>query len=129
MDISNVSLYCRNLNDKIKKEDLRQCLYCLFSVYGPVLDIVVLKTKKMRGQAHIVFRDVASATAAMRALQGFSFFEKEMKIEYAKQKSNVIAKLDGTFKIPTPELDDIRMSAVGGGIISGIKRSREDDDD
>ncbi|KAG5517871.1 hypothetical protein PMAC_000325 [Pneumocystis sp. 'macacae'] len=129
MDVPNVSLYCRNLNDKIKKEDLRLSLYCLFSFYGPVLDIVALKTMKMRGQAHIVFRDVASATAAMRALQGFIFFGKEMKIEYARRKSNAIAKLDGTFKMPIPELDkDLRISAVGGGMIAGTKRSREDDD-
>jgi hypothetical protein len=32
----------------------------------------------MRGQAHIVFRDIQAATQAMRALQGFDFFGKEM---------------------------------------------------
>lgn len=32
----------------------------------------------MRGQAHIVFRDVQASTQAMRALQGFDFFGKEM---------------------------------------------------
>ena len=34
----------------------------LFSTYGPVLDVVALKTMKMRGQAHIVFRDLQAAT-------------------------------------------------------------------
>jgi RNA recognition motif-containing protein len=33
---------------------------------------------KMRGQAHVVFRDVDSSTQAMRALQGFTFFGKDM---------------------------------------------------
>jgi hypothetical protein len=37
-----------------------------------------MKTKKMRGQAHIVFRDVQTSTQAMRALQGFDFFGKEL---------------------------------------------------
>lgn len=37
-----------------------------------------MKTEKMRGQAHIVFKDVQSSTQAMRALQGFNFFGKEM---------------------------------------------------
>lgn len=46
----------------------------LFSTYGPVLDVVALKTMKMRGQAHIVYRDVQTATQAMRALQGFELF-------------------------------------------------------
>lgn len=53
-------------------------LYTLFSTYGPVLDVVVLKTAKMRGQAHIVYRDIQASTQAMRALQGFDFFGKEL---------------------------------------------------
>ncbi|CAL3964266.1 unnamed protein product, partial [Diplocarpon coronariae] len=50
----------------------------LFSTYGPVLDVVALRTAKMRGQAHVVFRDVQTATQAMRALQGFDFFGKQI---------------------------------------------------
>ncbi len=50
----------------------------LFSTYGPVLGVIALLTPKMRGQAHIVFRDIQSSTQAMRALQGFEFFGKEM---------------------------------------------------
>lgn len=50
----------------------------LFATYGVILDIVALKTMKMRGQAHVVFRDVDSSTQAMRALQGFSFFGRDM---------------------------------------------------
>lgn len=53
-------------------------LYTLFSTYGPVLDVVALKTAKMRGQAHIVYRDVQASTQALRALQGFDFFGKEL---------------------------------------------------
>lgn len=62
----------------MQKDDLRRALYTLFSTYGPVLDIVALKTGKMRGQAHIVFRDIQASTYAMRALQSFDFFGKEM---------------------------------------------------
>lgn len=50
----------------------------LFSTYGPVLDVVALKTMKMRGQAFIVFRDIQTSSQAMRALQGFDFFGGEM---------------------------------------------------
>ncbi|KAF8422907.1 hypothetical protein EV426DRAFT_151614 [Tirmania nivea] len=98
---ANQTLYVTNLNDKIKKQDLRMALYTLFTTYGTVLDVVALKTMKMRGQAHIVFRDVNSAGAAMRALQGFNLLGKDMKIQYAKSKSDVIARLDGTYNIPT----------------------------
>jgi len=75
----NQTLYINNLpSAKLQKADLRISLYALFSTYGPVLDVVALKTTKMRGQAHIVFRDIQAATQAMRALQGFDFFGKEM---------------------------------------------------
>lgn len=74
----NQTLYCSNLPDKLQKEQLRRALYMLFSTYGPVLDIIALKEVKHRGQAHIVFRDVQASTQAMRALQGFEFFGKEM---------------------------------------------------
>jgi len=75
---ANQTLYVTNLNDKINKQDLRMALYTLFTTYGTVLDVVALKTMKMRGQAHIVFRDVNSAGAAMRALQGFNLLGKDM---------------------------------------------------
>ena len=72
------SLYVRGLVDKLPKEDLKRNLYMLFATYGVILDIIALKTMKMRGQAHIVFRDIDSATQAMRALQGFTFFGKDI---------------------------------------------------
>lgn len=75
---ANQTLYIQNLNDKIRKEDLRISLYTLFSTYGCVLDVNALKSMKNRGQAHIAFRDVISATQAMRALQGVNIYGKEM---------------------------------------------------
>jgi RNA recognition motif-containing protein len=71
-------LYVRNLPDQLPKEDLKRNLYMLFATYGIILDIIALKTTKMRGQAHIVFRDIDAATQAMRALGNFNFFGKEM---------------------------------------------------
>ncbi|KAH8754284.1 hypothetical protein BGZ57DRAFT_76498 [Hyaloscypha finlandica] len=98
----NQTLYVTNLpSAKIQKEDLRRALYILFSTYGPVLDVVALRSMKMRGQAHIVYRDIQTATQAMRALQGFEFFGRDMEIQYAKSKSDTIAKLDGTFRMPS----------------------------
>ena len=66
----NQTLYVTNIpSTKIKKDDLRTELYLLFSTYGSVLDVVALKTMKMRGQAHIVYKDIQTATQAMRALE------------------------------------------------------------
>ncbi|RAH83399.1 RNA binding domain protein [Aspergillus japonicus CBS 114.51] len=97
--LPNQTLYCTNLPDKLRKRDLRLSLYMLFSTYGTVLDVVAMKTEKMRGQAHIVFKDVQASTQAMRALQGFEFFGKQMKIMYAKGTSDVIARLRGTYSL------------------------------
>ncbi|MCJ1306492.1 U2 snRNP complex subunit msl1 [Agyrium rufum] len=90
----NATLYVINLPDKLRKPDLRLSLYTLFSTYGPVLDVVAMKTEKMRGQAHVVFRDPQTSTQAMRSLQDFDFFGKPLKIQYAKDRSNVFARLD-----------------------------------
>jgi len=58
--------------------ELKRSLYYLFSQFGQILDIVAMKTIKARGQAFIIFKDLASATAALRSLQGFPFYGKPM---------------------------------------------------
>ncbi|KAF1998082.1 hypothetical protein P154DRAFT_268209 [Amniculicola lignicola CBS 123094] len=97
------SLFITNVADKIRKDVLLRDLYLLFATYGVVLDVVALLAGKMRGQAHVVFRNIDESTQALRALQGFSFHGKDLRITYAKGKSTKIAKLDGTFKIPAKE--------------------------
>lgn len=98
MDIRpNNTIYINNLNEKIKKEELRKSLYAIFSQFGQILDIVALKTLKMRGQAFVIFKEIASATNALRSMQGFPFYDKPMRIQYAKTDSDLIAKMKGTF--------------------------------
>ncbi|KAL7628170.1 hypothetical protein AAE478_002368 [Parahypoxylon ruwenzoriense] len=112
-------LYVTNLpSSKINKVDLKMALYMLFSTYGPVLDVVALKTMKMRGQAHIVFRDVQAATQAMRSLEGFQFLSKELHIQYAKCKSDTIAKLDGTYKLPGSAAANVEMTEAQQSIFN-----------
>ena len=99
----NQTVYVNNLPDKIKKEgapalltrctrprrtdstdagdvhtELKKCLYAIFSQFGKIVDIVALKTYRLRGQAWIVFSDISASTNALRAMQGFPFFEKPM---------------------------------------------------
>ena len=74
----NTTLYINNLNDKINKEEIRFQLYALFTTYGKLIDVVATKTPKMRGQAFLVFTDLASATAALRACDGLTFYDKPM---------------------------------------------------
>lgn len=113
----NQTLYVKNLPDKIRKPDLRLSLYTLFSTYGTVLDVVAMKTVKMRGQAHVVFRDIQSSTQAMRALQGFDFFGKDMNITYARGSSDIIAKLRGTYNAAST------APSGGAGVSTDLQRS------
>ncbi|KAM4583629.1 U2 small nuclear ribonucleoprotein B'' [Odontesthes bonariensis] len=98
MDIRpNHTIYINNINDKIKKEELKRSLYALFSQFGQIVDIVAMKTVKMRGQAFVVFKELAAATNALRQLQGFPFYNKPMRIQYAKTDSEVITKVKGAY--------------------------------
>jgi U2 small nuclear ribonucleoprotein B'' len=75
---SNSTLYVQNLNDRVKKAELKVSLYFLFSQFGEVIDIVTKKCDRMRGQAFIVFADFHSADLAKKALNNFNIFEKNM---------------------------------------------------
>lgn len=79
MDIRpNNTIYINNLNEKVKKEELKKSLYAIFSQFGQILDIVALKTLKMRGQAFVIFKEIQSSTNALRSMQGFPFYDKPM---------------------------------------------------
>uniref|UniRef100_A0A8C5AM01 Small nuclear ribonucleoprotein polypeptide B2 n=1 Tax=Gadus morhua TaxID=8049 RepID=A0A8C5AM01_GADMO len=98
MDIRpNHTIYINNMNDKVNKDELKRSLYALFSQFGQIVDIVAMKTSKMRGQAFVVFKELAASTNALRQLQGFPFYNKPMRIQYAKTDSEVIAKMRGTY--------------------------------
>ncbi|KAF3787395.1 U2B'' U2 small nuclear ribonucleoprotein B'' [Nymphaea thermarum] len=98
----NQTIYIKNLNEKVKKEELKRSLYALFSQFGRILDVVALKTAKLRGQAWVVFSEVTAASAAVRQMQSFPFYDKPMRIQYAKSKSDCVAKADGTY-VPKEE--------------------------
>uniref|UniRef100_A0A8C2MS17 RRM domain-containing protein n=1 Tax=Cricetulus griseus TaxID=10029 RepID=A0A8C2MS17_CRIGR len=89
----NHTIYINNMNDKIKKEELKRSLYALFSQFGHMVDIVALKTMKMRGQAFVIFKELGLSINALRQLQEFPFYGKPMQIHYAKTDSNIISKI------------------------------------
>ncbi|KAK8942115.1 U2 small nuclear ribonucleoprotein B'' 2 [Platanthera guangdongensis] len=93
----NQTIYIQNLNEKVKKEELKRSLYALFSQFGRILDIVALKTEKLRGQAWLVFSEVTAASNAVRQMQSFPFYDKPIRIQYAKMKSDCVTKADGTY--------------------------------
>mmetsp|Transcript_20039 Transcript_20039/g.47770 ORF Transcript_20039/g.47770 Transcript_20039/m.47770 type:complete len:249 (+) Transcript_20039:301-1047(+) len=97
ISMPNQTLYINNINDKLSKDLLRRELYVLCSQFGAVLDVVALKTGKMRGQAFVVFQHLTSASIALQKLNGFEFYGKALRTAYCKSKSDAVAKEDGTF--------------------------------
>ncbi|XP_012569565.1 U1 small nuclear ribonucleoprotein A isoform X1 [Cicer arietinum] len=93
----NMTIYINNLNEKIKIEELKKSLHAVFSQFGKILEVLAFKTLKHKGQAWVIFEDVSSASNALRQMQGFPFYDKPMRIQYARTKSDIIAKADGTF--------------------------------
>ena len=93
--LQNETLYVNHLNEKIKTDLLRENLYYLFSQYGDVLEINIRKSKKMRGQAFIVYKDINDATRAKVSLNNFLFLGSRINIDYAKSKSDIIVKIKG----------------------------------
>ena len=93
----NHTIYIRNLNEKIKKggkfigeinstldniynfcTELKKSLHAIFSQFGSIIDIHAKKSLKMRGQAFVIFKEINSATQALRSMQGFPFYDKPM---------------------------------------------------
>ncbi|KAF7301313.1 Spliceosomal protein [Mycena indigotica] len=115
----NPTLYINNLNDQVNKDELKTQLYALFTTYGKIIDVVASKSKRMRGQAFLVFADLAGATTAMRACDGMLFYDKPLHIAYAKSKSYATSrKEDPSFVPPT--------SVNASAFLRDKKRQREE---
>lgn len=83
--------------------ELKKSLYAIFSQFGQILDILVSRSLKMRGQAFVIFKEVSSATNALRSMQGFPFYDKPM--------------------VSIGQWDCSLLSLEGPGLLWGIKQS------
>ncbi|CAH8320712.1 unnamed protein product [Eruca vesicaria subsp. sativa] len=93
----NQTIYINNLNEKVKLDELKKSLNAVFSQFGKIVEVLAFKTLKHKGQAWVVFDNPDSASNAISKMNGFPFYDKPMRIHFAKTKSDVIAKADGTF--------------------------------
>ncbi|ESZ95916.1 putative U1 small nuclear ribonucleoprotein [Sclerotinia borealis F-4128] len=91
----NATLYINNLEETIKPAALIEALTELFSEYGTIIEIIAKTNFKAKGQAFIVFDHVDSATKAIEDIQGFELFGKEMRLAYAKTRSDASVKREG----------------------------------
>lgn len=88
LQLTNPSVYVRNLEESIKIDELKDALREIFSEYGEIIDLVAKKNLKAKGQAFIVFENVESAQKAIEDVQGFELFEKPMQLAFAKTRSD-----------------------------------------
>lgn len=93
----NHTVYAKNLNDKINLERMKAALYAAFSQHGKVLEVVMSKARRLRGQAWVTFDDVPSASNALRSLNGSVVFDKPLVLQFGKDKADVIAQREGCF--------------------------------
>jgi U2 small nuclear ribonucleoprotein B'' len=85
MTEANPTLYVKNLNDKVRPNEMRRSLYLLMSEFGPVVDVAVHKSDKGRGQAWITFADQNTAVTALQRLGQVTMYEKTISASYAKK--------------------------------------------
>ena len=85
----------KNLEERIKPDQLKEALTEIFSEYGNVIDLVAKSNLKAKGQAFVVFDEVEAAERAIREVQGFELFDKPMQLDYAKTKSDAIVQREG----------------------------------
>ncbi|KAI9376336.1 hypothetical protein BJX61DRAFT_490125 [Aspergillus egyptiacus] len=98
----NPTVYVRNLEERIKVEQLKEALREIFSEYGTILDIVAKTNLRAKGQAFIVFDSVDSATRAIDEVNGFDLFDKPMVLDYAKTRSDAtVLKEQGNEELET----------------------------
>jgi len=86
------TIYINNINDKVKKVELLRQIYTLASTYGKVIDIMISKAPKLRGQAFVTYKEIADATSAIKRLQGFPFYEKPLRVAFARRESTMITQ-------------------------------------
>lgn len=74
----------------------------MFAQHGTVVEIVAMKSFWRRGQAFVAFRDLEHARAAMQALQGHMYEGKPLRINFAKEESDVFKREKGEWE-PRPK--------------------------
>lgn len=89
------TIYIQNIPHKLKKEITLSSLYMLFSTYGPIIGV-----QRRLGQAYISYKDITSAVAAQRALDGTEFFGRSLRVGFAKSNSKSVDQFENEILAP-----------------------------
>ena len=97
------TIYINNLNEKTAVDTVKEEIEAMFGQFGVVRQVTAMKGRLpnghyRKGQAWVLFDSIEAASAAKDKMQGFVYHDKEMRIEFSKNKSDALAKEDGTYQ-------------------------------
>ncbi|KAJ1926284.1 hypothetical protein IWQ60_003940 [Tieghemiomyces parasiticus] len=91
--VPSSTLYLSHLNERVKPKILRQAIRTLYAPFGDIVKVVVRHDRRMRGQAFVVFKDVATATKALEATQARTMLlDKPLMVQYARTETDVTVR-------------------------------------
>lgn len=96
--MANQTLYLQNLNERVKIPLLIETLQKWFAPFGKILEVKAKKRLALRGQAFITFSAGEEARKALESMQGRRLFGKSLCIKFARFKSDLVSKADGSFE-------------------------------
>lgn len=74
-------------------QNIKHELYNLFSVYGQVNEIRMLKSKRMKGQAFVIYSDKID-NRPVQHLNNFPYKDKLLKVQRARGERKKMSKKD-----------------------------------
>lgn len=97
------TLYINNLNEKVSLKIMKETLKNLFKSYGVVLDVVMHRNLRMRGQAFVAMTSRQAAARAVEEVQGFPLYGKPLNVSFARTPSDAVVKRK------TPDLIEVHL--------------------
>ena len=119
------TLYIKNLNEKIKIDELKEALNKEFSQYGEIIEIRVRNTIRLKGQAFISFKTKEQSSKAKKNLNDKLFLNKKLIIEFAKNPSDSILLLQGKLTENQKKIKDLSRKRKRDEFYENLKNEIE----
>ena len=119
------TLYIKNLNEKIKIDELKEALNKEFSQYGEIIEIRVRNSIRLKGQAFISFKTKEQSSKAKKNLNDKLFLNKKLIIEFAKTPSDSILLLQGKLTENQKKIKDLSRKRNRDEFYENLKQKIE----
>jgi RNA recognition motif-containing protein len=119
------TLYIKNLNEKVKIDELKEALNKEFSQYGEIIEIRVRNTIRLKGQAFISFKTKEQSSKAKKNLNDKLFLNKKLIIEFAKTPSDSILLLQGKLTENQKKIKDLSRKRNRDEFYENLKQKIE----